>query len=146
MNKIDYSTEIIEKPSKCSSLAERAVWAADALGDYKASLLVRIIAQAHEVNVVELFYHSRCRAPIAMTRQIAMYMMHVVVGRNLTDVGRFFGRDRTTVSHACSRIEDLRDDLKFDEEMDNLEEQFTSIMNGKTKNISFVIGVQANDK
>ena len=33
---------------------------------------------------------------------------------NMTDIGRGFGRDRTTVVHACHLIEDLRDDDDFD--------------------------------
>lgn len=48
------------------------------------------------------------------TRQIAMYVCHVVLGLTLTEVGRAFGRDRTTVSHACHVVEDRRDDSGFD--------------------------------
>jgi hypothetical protein len=29
-------------------------------------------------------------------------------------VGAHFGRDRTTVAHACGRVEDRRDDLMVD--------------------------------
>lgn len=146
MNNIDESAIISENPVEPSSRAERAVIAADALGDHKASVLTRVIAQVHGVSVIELFYHSRSRAPIATTRQIAMYMMHVVVGRNLTEVGRFFGRDRTTVSHACSRIEDMRDDHKFDCEIDKLEARYISILQGKISTGAFAMGAQANDK
>jgi hypothetical protein len=39
----------------------------------------------------------------------------------LTDTGRLFGRDRTTVAHACGVIEDKRDDPLFDRALDLLE-------------------------
>jgi len=47
-------------------------------------------------------------------RQIAMYVSHVVLCHSLTDIGLAFGRDRTTVSHACHVIEDRRDEPGFD--------------------------------
>jgi chromosomal replication initiation ATPase DnaA len=42
-------------------------------------------------------------------------------GLSLTEVGNVFARDRTTVAYACSRIEDLRDDPRFDRSLHLLE-------------------------
>ncbi len=36
--------------------------------------------------------------------------MHVSYGRHYAEVGKFFRRDRTTVSHACALVEELRED------------------------------------
>ena len=47
-------------------------------------------------------------------RQIAMYVCHVVLRLSLSDIGAAFGRDRTTVGHACNVVEDRRDDASFD--------------------------------
>lgn len=47
-------------------------------------------------------------------RQIAMYICHVVLRLSLSDIGAAFGRDRTTVGHACNVVEDRRDDAAFD--------------------------------
>lgn len=47
-------------------------------------------------------------------RQIAMYVCHVVLRLSQSDIGEAFGRDRTTVGHACNRVEDRRDDVAFD--------------------------------
>lgn len=105
-----------------SSRAESRLASADAEGDLDASILARQVAAAHDVTPAELFHHSRSRAPIATTRQIAMYLMHVLLGRSLTAVGDFYRRDRTTVAHACARIEDMRDDTAFDEELCELED------------------------
>jgi chromosomal replication initiation ATPase DnaA len=50
-----------------------------------------------------------------------MYLAHVTFGLTLTTVGREFGRDRTTVSHACALVEDARDNPEFDHTVDVLE-------------------------
>lgn len=54
-------------------------------------------------------------------RQIAMYVCHVSLGISLSDIGQAFGRDRTTVSHACGVVEDRRDDPAFDDFVSALE-------------------------
>lgn len=62
----------------------------------------------------ELRRPGRCADDISRVRQIAMYVAHVVLGLSMAEVGRGFGRDRTTVMHACHTIEDLRDDEDTD--------------------------------
>ncbi|MEI2384615.1 helix-turn-helix domain-containing protein [Breoghania sp. JC706] len=57
---------------------------------------------------------TRSSATVAFARQIAMYVAHVSFGLSLTEVGRRFGRDRTTAGHACRMVEDRRDDPAFD--------------------------------
>jgi chromosomal replication initiation ATPase DnaA len=67
------------------------------------------------LGVTPAALRSRCRmAEISLGRQIAMYLAHVAFGLSLTQVGQLFGRDRTTVAHACSVVEDLRDDATLD--------------------------------
>lgn len=51
---------------------------------------------------------------VAFARQAAMYLMHVDFAVSFEAIGRMFGRDRTTVSHACRVIEDGRDDIWLD--------------------------------
>ncbi|OJT97560.1 hypothetical protein DEM27_02940 [Metarhizobium album] len=60
-------------------------------------------------------------------RQIAMYVCHVALGISLSDIGQAFGRDRTTVSHACGVVEDRRDDPAFDDFVSALERISTSV-------------------
>jgi hypothetical protein len=79
------------------------------------------VGQVFGVLAEEFESVTRGRARIAFARQIAMYLSHVACGQSLTDVGRIFARDRTTVAHACARIEDMRDDLRFDRVLDLLE-------------------------
>ncbi len=61
-----------------------------------------------------IFGRTRGSAQNALARQVAMYLSHVALGATLTETARRFGRDRTTVAHACRQIEDRRDDPGFD--------------------------------
>lgn len=62
-------------------------------------------------------------------RQIAMYVCHVQLGIPMSDIGPCFGRDRTTVGHACQVVEDRRDEPAFDEFVATLERLTGSIVN-----------------
>lgn len=86
-----------------------------------ADCVATLIAQEKSIAKPLLFNRSRCRLDTARARQLAMYLMHVVMGQSLTAVGEAFGRDRTTVSYACALIEDMRDDTHFDAEVSRLE-------------------------
>lgn len=57
---------------------------------------------------------SRGSPRVSLARQVAMYLCHVAFAMSFEAIGRAFGRDRTTVSHACRVIEDRRDDIWFD--------------------------------
>lgn len=83
--------------------------------------VVRLVARERRVPVRQLLASSRRRAGVARARQLAMYLAHVVLSHSLTAVGQAFGRDRTTVSHACALIEDMRDDPAFDAAVSRLE-------------------------
>ena len=50
-----------------------------------------------------------------------MYLAHVGCGLSLTEVGRLFTRDRTTVGHACGLVEDRREDPALDRALELLE-------------------------
>lgn len=80
-----------------------------------------IVARACLVSPPSLRCPSRNTNKIARARQIAMYLANVAGGVTLTDVGRGFGRDRTTVAHACAIVEDLRDEPSVDRSLDLLE-------------------------
>ena len=50
-----------------------------------------------------------------------MYLAHVLLGRHQDAVGILFGRDASTVSHACRVIEDLRDEARLEIEISAIE-------------------------
>lgn len=57
----------------------------------------------------------------AFARQVAMYLASVGFGMSLARVARAFGRDRSTVRHACMTMEERRENPGFDRWMDALE-------------------------
>ena len=73
-----------------------------------------IVAALFNVSGKELRAAGRSSTDVSRVRQIAMYVTHVVLGLSMKEVGRGFGRDRTTVMHACQLVEDMRDDVDFD--------------------------------
>jgi chromosomal replication initiation ATPase DnaA len=85
---------------------ERAVELCEAMIDITAALF--------NVPGKELRRSGRTEMGVSRVRQIAMYVSHVVLRLSMNEVGHGFGRDRTTVLHACHLVEDLRDDEDFD--------------------------------
>ena len=79
------------------------------------------VVQVIGIACKDLRRTTRGRAKVALARQVAMYLAHVGCGLSLTETGRLFQRDRTTVAHACGVIEDRRDDPIFDRALDLLE-------------------------
>jgi hypothetical protein len=57
---------------------------------------------------------ARGSAPAAFARQVAIYLCHTGFELSLARVASAFGRDRSTVAHACHAIEDRRDEPQFD--------------------------------
>jgi chromosomal replication initiation ATPase DnaA len=88
--------------------------------DPAAARVVRLVAQTSDVPV-ELILDRVRPASVSRARQLAMYLMHVVLRRTMDEAARPFGRDRTTATHACARIEEWREDPAFDAEVDRLE-------------------------
>lgn len=84
-------------------------------------IAVAVAAADAGVGVEALLSHSRSTAPVALARQLAMYLAHVGLGLPQASVAASFGRDRSTVAHACRRIEELRDAAPFDHKVGRLE-------------------------
>lgn len=93
-----------------------------------ATTIISLVARHQGTSPALLFAPTRCRAEVAYARQMAMYLLNVVAGLNMVEVGRLFGRDRSTVSHACALIEDRREDAHFDTEMSALEDEIETVM------------------
>lgn len=85
------------------------------------AVAIKVVAQVFAVKPGDLLRSTRGQAGVALARQTAMYLSHVVGGLTLTDVGQQFHRDRTTVAHACRLIELRRDDPGFDRVLQLLE-------------------------
>ncbi len=73
-----------------------------------------MVAHVYGVSLDTLLAGTRRGRRAAEARQVAMYLAHVVLKMNLAAVARGFGRDRTTASHACRHIENMREDPELD--------------------------------
>jgi chromosomal replication initiation ATPase DnaA len=71
---------------------------------------VMATAAAFALPVAAIAAPTRRDAYTAFARQCAMYLAHVTFGLSFSEIGRAFGRDRTTAAHACRLVEDRRDD------------------------------------
>jgi chromosomal replication initiation ATPase DnaA len=83
--------------------------------------VVDILSTFFNVSGRDLRSNSRCGRPVARVRQIGMYVAHVTLALTMSEVGRAFGRDRSTVNHACHLIEDMREELEFDRIIQTIE-------------------------
>lgn len=90
-------------------------------GDTFCHLAAKLAAGCFDVRVAEIAARSRCSPRVANARHVAMYLAHVVCGLSLASVGSGFKRDRSTVSYACRRVEDSRDDPAVDSMLAGLE-------------------------
>lgn len=85
-------------------------------------LAVRSVCTVVRMIAGEMVFLTGGRVPDSRSRrfamshiqQIAMYVCHVVLQMTMTEIALAFGKDRTTVGHACARVEDRRDDGGYD--------------------------------
>jgi chromosomal replication initiation ATPase DnaA len=83
--------------------------------------IIACVALDFGLDAMALVAPSRGAPQVAFARQVAMYLAHVGFALSFEAIGRAFGRDRTTVSHACHVIEDRRDDIWLDYRLATLE-------------------------
>ena len=89
--------------------------------DPLAAEIIGRVAKARGLSVRRLLSQTRGGAEMSGARQLAMYLLHVGMGRPQDAVGLLFRRHPSTVSHACHIVEDRRDDPAFDAEVSHLE-------------------------
>lgn len=112
----------------CSSISYISIYS-----QHIHNLVEHCLASIFGVSTSALRRRDRA-GNVALARQIAMYLTHVAFGLTLSEVGRLFARDRTTVAHACAAVEDLRDDPSFDRALLALECALIRLRSPLTKN------------
>lgn len=73
-----------------------------------------LAADAFRIPLSSIVAGTRGPLQSAHARQAAMYLAHVALGISLSAIGKFFGRDHSTIAHGCRRVEDRRDEAAFD--------------------------------
>lgn len=99
----------------------------DAFSNYACKVIARmakeIACEAYGVSHCALHGNQRGDSRLALARQTAMYLAHVVGQLTLNETATLFKRDRSTVSHACMNIEDRRDSPVFDLQIEYMEKR-----------------------
>jgi chromosomal replication initiation ATPase DnaA len=81
----------------------------------RAGMAAFVVAQVYGAPVEEMRKPTRGRPHVARARQIAIHLAHSVFAMSHRQLAREFGRDRSTIHHACQLIEGMREaSLEFD--------------------------------
>lgn len=75
--------------------------------------LIKRICESFNVSKKELMSKRRFR-PFVDARNVGMYILHKHYNLSSTAVGKVFGKDHSTVLHACKSIEGF---IEFDKEL-----------------------------
>ncbi len=74
-----------------------------------AALIIQLVSFTTGIAAAEIAAPERRSFRSYTARQMAIYLAHIGCGWPLGRVASAFGRDRSTVSNACLRVEDMRD-------------------------------------
>ena len=80
-------------------------------------LIFSIMRLVYRVDMRFLLGPSRGGKHLSLARQKMYYLAHCCYGISYTELGGLTQRDRTSISHGCQRIEDLRDDAGVDKSL-----------------------------
>ncbi|MEM7458334.1 MAG: helix-turn-helix domain-containing protein [Pseudomonadota bacterium] len=92
-----------------------------------AYLAASLVGYALELTAERILLPERGSREMVRARQVSMYLTHVGLGMSLSRVAAAFERDRSTVAHACHRIEEMRDEAAFDLWLDALEQGLSMV-------------------
>lgn len=88
----------------------------------------QMIASTFDLKSEKLLQNDRGEARLTRARQISMYLMNTSLSMNFVEIAAFYRKDRTTVSHACSVVEGLRDAPDFDDRLLELEKTIEMVI------------------
>lgn len=70
-------------------------------------MILKAVSSFYSVPVDQILANKRSKETV-VPRQMAMYLVRKLTSASLPEIGKVFGRDHTTVMHACNKIEDAR--------------------------------------
>lgn len=93
-----------------------------------SSEIQKMVAEAFNVKVPDLKSRNRAE-PLVTARQIAMYLIKKYLDQPVTEIGRSFNKDHSTVINALRRITNQRTEKKeLDSAINNLETRINNIL------------------
>jgi len=93
-----------------------------------AKFVNQMVASVFELTADKLLHNDRGHSKTTRARQIAIYLMHTCLSFSLTEIAKFYHKDRTTISYSCRVVEDLRDTPAFDERLQELEQTIQTVL------------------
>ena len=87
----------------------------------RAAFVAHLVAMVTGVPAQAILYEPRGGGKVTDARAMAMYLVHVGFGLPQARVAAAFDRDRTTISHACSKVEKMRERAALDRALTQLE-------------------------
>ena len=99
----------------------------DMLASYERMVTIenikKIVAGYYNIRITDLSSPRRTRS-LARPRQIAMALAKELTQHSYPEIGEAFGKDHTTVLHACRKVVELKnEDIKIREDWGNLQRQ-----------------------
>jgi len=88
----------------------------------RAGMAQAVVAHVYGVRLRDMGGVTRGAPRVALARQVAMYLTHIVFGMGVSEIAAAFARNKTTAHHALKHVEDLRDDAGFDRTLRFLED------------------------
>ncbi len=70
-------------------------------------MILKTVSNFYSMPVDQILANKRSKDTVR-PRQMAMYLVRKLTNYSLPEIGKVFGRDHTTVMHACNKIEDER--------------------------------------
>jgi Bacterial dnaA protein helix-turn-helix len=126
LGKVSYTFRKAAMMSAVETKEVTMAFSAEHLKDRARGVLAMSLA-AYALDIpLSTINAGRRNTDAAFARQVAMYIAHVAFGMSIIRVASAFGRDRSTVAHACHLIEGKRDDRRFDRWLDALERSAAS--------------------
>ena len=88
--------------------------------------IIEYICATYKLKLEDILSHKRSK-DIAEPRQIAMYLCRKLTDISLPRIGSKFGRDHTTVIHACEKITKLcKEDKSFNQLLEKYEQEISN--------------------
>ncbi|OWY22301.1 chromosomal replication initiator protein DnaA [Sphingobacteriales bacterium UPWRP_1] len=85
--------------------------------------ITKMVGEHYRVTLNDIKGKSRKRE-IVIARHVSMFLCRKITGKSLTEIGRDFNRDHTTVMHGCTAVTDQMDQmLQFKEEVSEIEKK-----------------------
>ncbi len=80
-----------------------------------------ILSQKFNFCLEDFNSNTRGKKEKSLARAVGIYILHTICQFNTEKSTRYFLRDKTMCNYSCMKIENMRDDYNFDDELMKIE-------------------------